>query len=223
MIEELRLDRDVEAAGRLVRDQELGAGAHGHGNEHALGHARGKLVRVGLHPPLRIVDADELQHFDGPGVGGLAAHAVVRAVDVLDLPSHRQHRMERGARALHDEADIPAADRIELCVAHGQQVAAQIVHFARDDAAGRAHQPHHRDRRRRLAAAGLAHDADELAGADGERKVLHRDVLGALAAGKRHGEAAHRENLARAVGGDVLSLDAHSSRNSASMVWPTKA
>ena len=127
---------------------------------------------IGFHPPLGVVDADELQHLDGPGVRGLAAYAVVRAVDVLDLPADREHGMERGARALHDQADVLAADRIELRIVHGQQVAPQIVHLARDDAAGWAHQTHHANRRRRLAAAGLAHDADELAGADGEGKVF---------------------------------------------------
>ena len=148
LIEELRLDRDVEAAGRLVRNQEPRAGAHGHGDKHALGHACGELVGIGFHPPLGVVDADELQHLDGPGVRGLAAYAVVRKVDVLDLAADRQHGMERGARALHDQADVLAADRIELRIVHGQHVAPEIVHLARDDAAGWAHQAHHANRRR---------------------------------------------------------------------------
>ena len=180
-------------------------------------------MRIGLHPPLRIVDADELQHLYGARMGGPAAHAVVLAIDVLDLPADSQHGMQRGARALHDQPDVLAADRIEFLIVHGEQVAPEIVHLARDDAARRAHQAHHRDRRRRLAAAGLAHDADEFAGTDGEGKIPHRHMRGALAPGKGHREAAHRENLIVAVGGDVRSLGAHVSRNSASMVWPTKA
>ena len=177
---------------------------------------------IGFHPPLGVVDADELQHLDGPGAGCLAAHAVVRKVDVLDLAADREHGMERGARALHDQADVLAADRIELRIVHGQHVAPEIVHLARDDAAGWAHQAHQSNRRRRLAAAGLAHDADELAGADGEAKVVHRDMFGALAAGERHREAAHREDVVASRIG-MQCLGAHVSRNSASMVWPTKA
>ena len=45
LVEELRLDGDVEAAGRLVGDQQLRHRGERHRDQHALGHAAGELVR----------------------------------------------------------------------------------------------------------------------------------------------------------------------------------
>ena len=46
--EDLRLDGDVERGGRLVRDQQRRLVAHAHRQHHALAHAAGELVRIGV-------------------------------------------------------------------------------------------------------------------------------------------------------------------------------
>ena len=53
LVQDLRLDRDVERRGRLVGDDQLGLVEEGDGDRHALAHAAGQLVRIGLEPPLR--------------------------------------------------------------------------------------------------------------------------------------------------------------------------
>ena len=62
---DLRLDRHVERGRRLVGDQKLGLGQERHGDHDALAHAAGELVRIVADPPLRVGDADRVQHLDG--------------------------------------------------------------------------------------------------------------------------------------------------------------
>ena len=62
--EDLRLDGHVERRRRLVGDQQLGLVGERHRDHHALAHAAGELVRVGVHAPGRIGDADELEQLD---------------------------------------------------------------------------------------------------------------------------------------------------------------
>ena len=57
-VEHLGLDGDVEGGGRLVGDEQVRVRRHGAGDEHALGHAAGDLVRVGGEGALRVGDAD---------------------------------------------------------------------------------------------------------------------------------------------------------------------
>ena len=64
-LEDLRLDGDVERGGRLVGDQQVGIVGERHGDHHALALAAGQFVRIGLHAPLGIRDADERQQLDG--------------------------------------------------------------------------------------------------------------------------------------------------------------
>ena len=53
-VEDGRLDRDVEAGGRLVHDQERGLGDQGHRDDDALLLAAGELVRIAVEHRLRI-------------------------------------------------------------------------------------------------------------------------------------------------------------------------
>ena len=53
-VEDLRLDGDVERGGRLVGDQHLGIARQRHGDHHALAHAAGELVRIGVGALLRL-------------------------------------------------------------------------------------------------------------------------------------------------------------------------
>jgi len=48
--EVLRLDREIEARGRLVGDQHPRRSRHGDGADDALSHAAGQLMRIGVQP-----------------------------------------------------------------------------------------------------------------------------------------------------------------------------
>src|SRR5207253_5321281 len=81
----------------------------------------------------------------------------------------RGARVEGRHRLLEDHRDRRAADALELALRQGGELAA-----AEDDAAalldpsGRLDEPHDRERRHRLAAPGLADDAERAAGAERE-------------------------------------------------------
>ncbi len=55
-VEDLRLDGDVQRRGRFIGDQHLRIAGQRHGDHHALPHAAGQLVRIGLRAPLRFGD-----------------------------------------------------------------------------------------------------------------------------------------------------------------------
>ena len=63
-LEDLRLDRDVERGRRLVRDQHPRVAGERHRDHHPLAHAARELVRIVVHAPLRLGDADRAQQLD---------------------------------------------------------------------------------------------------------------------------------------------------------------
>ena len=65
-VEDLRLGRDVERRRRLVGDQQLRVARQRHGDDDALAHAAGELVRVVVDAPLGVGDADLAQQLDRP-------------------------------------------------------------------------------------------------------------------------------------------------------------
>ena len=75
--QDLGLHGDVERGGRLVGDQQLGVERHGHRDHGPLPHAAGELVRVVVHPAVRLRDADQLEQLDRPGPGLLLGHGLV--------------------------------------------------------------------------------------------------------------------------------------------------
>ncbi len=68
-VEDLRLHGHVERGGRLVRDQQLRVADQRHRDHRALPHTAGELVRVVVHPGLRLRDADPAEHLDRPLAG----------------------------------------------------------------------------------------------------------------------------------------------------------
>ena len=65
-VENLRLDGHVERRGRLIRDQDVGLVGQRHRDHHALPLPAGKLVRIGAHAALRVIDADLFQEAQHP-------------------------------------------------------------------------------------------------------------------------------------------------------------
>ncbi len=120
-------------------------------------------------------------------------HRQMGADRLDDLVADAQQRIERGQRVLEDRADLAPADR-----AHARR--RQIVDalpgepdLAAGDAAGRLEQADHGRSGQRLAGAGLADDAQNLAGADRQRHAVDR-LEPAVARVERDFEVAHLEH-----------------------------
>ena len=69
--EDLSLDGDIERGGRLVGDQDRGVARQRHGDHDPLAHAARHLVGVLVEPLLGIGNADQFEHLERPGLGGV--------------------------------------------------------------------------------------------------------------------------------------------------------
>ena len=118
-------------------------------------------------------DADPAEHVYRGGEGLPRVPAVVESSRLRDLPPDSIHRVERGHRVLEDHRDLAAADLAHLVLADPGQVLALEHDLAADDPS-RPLQPHDAHRGHRLAAAGLADDAERLAGVQLERDAVDR-------------------------------------------------
>ncbi len=115
--DDLRLDRDVERGGRLVRDEQARLGREGERDHHALAHAAGEMVRIVAVARLGCRNAD----FPEKGQGALArrgfSQGEVGQDGFFELLPDGVQRVERGERVLEDHADLAAADAPQLVVA----------------------------------------------------------------------------------------------------------
>ncbi len=166
-VEDLRLDGDVERRGRLVGDQHARIAGQRDGDHHALAHAAGELMRILVEPPARVGDA-------APGRASRCARSSAArqgtpqcrtTFSAICVPM-----VSTGLRLVIGSWKIIEIlwPRMlaHLLVGERGQLAPVEAHRAGDDAAGlRRDQPQDRQRRHRLAAAGLADDAERLAGA----------------------------------------------------------
>jgi hypothetical protein len=94
--------------------------------------------------------------------------------DLGDLQPDPQDWVERRHRVLEDHGDLPAAQGTAPLGIHVQQVVAVVVDPAGHVDACTREQTHDRQRGDGLAAARLTHQADVLAGPNGEGHVAHR-------------------------------------------------
>src|SRR5262249_53032736 len=168
-LQNLRLNGHVERGGRLVGDQEVRIAGQRHGDHHALAHAARELMRIFLHASLGVGDVHDLQHLDGLVHGVPSAQPLVQPDRLGDLLADGEHGIQRGHRLLEDHRDLFAADLAHLRRREIEQVAPVVEDLALHDAAWRlGDQPHHAERRDRLARAGFADDAERLALVDEE-------------------------------------------------------
>ena len=203
--EDLALDDDVERGRRLVHDHQLGLERERHRDDHALAHAAGELVRVGANAAA--VDADQVEQVGGPRrararfeirscacimstnwsptrITGLSAFiALWKTIETL-----RQRNL-RSSSALWPTRSSPRKRTLPptMC-AGGRRICIDRV------------------RDRALAAARLAGEADDLAGADRQVDAVdgaHAALVPAvLDAGARAARAASpaRARRGRALG-----------------------
>ena len=142
----------------------------------------GELVRIVAHAPLRIgqrnlVHGVEHQSVERPSSDSPGWCA--RTASAICAPDPH-HRVQRGHRFLEDHGEIAAAPPPHLALGQRQQIGRDVLariawrgkqNPARD-AGLSGKQPQHRQRRRRLARARLAHQPKRLAGVDLERDVV---------------------------------------------------
>ncbi len=173
-VEDLLLDRHVERRGRLVGDDQVRLGGQRDGDHHPLLLPAGELERVVVDAPCRLGDADPRQPLDRLAAGGSARHRRVPLDHLDDLLADPHHRVQAGGRLLEDDAHPPAAH-----VAHARLRQLHHVDLADPDGtlgdtAVLRQQAQDRQRRHRLAAAGLADQGEGLAAPDRQRQVLDR-------------------------------------------------
>jgi hypothetical protein len=100
--------------------------------------------------------------------GGFAAQRGVRLDSFDDLLPNLHHRVQAGGRLLEDHADAPAAHGAHARFGQAQYVGVIQLDAAVGDLPVLRQQPHQRQCRHALAAAGLAHQGKGLAAADGQ-------------------------------------------------------
>ena len=201
-IDDLRLDGNVQRRDRLVADDELGVDGQRTGDADALALPARKLMRVAVG--VLAVEPDALQQADDAVVAVLVVFGQLVDVQALaDNIADGHARVQAGVGVL--EHDLHAA-------AVGQHVDGDFLLFVKqhfavvdDGATGGLIQAQQRAAGRGLAAAGLAHQAQRLAFADGKADVvdgLHIALVFAKAAG--------REILLQMLDFDQVLLLAHS-------------
>ena len=134
-------------------------------------------MRIGGHHPLRIGQLDVGQHLGGAVVGLLLGHPFVVERHLHQLLAQGQAGIQRRHRLLVDHGDLVAAQLPQFLVAEVGHVPALVAHLAADDAAVLAEVAHDRHGDRRLAASGLADQADALAAPEGQVEVDDRRDL----------------------------------------------
>jgi hypothetical protein len=136
----------------------------------------GQLVRIGAEPMGRIGNADLPEQLDDARSRFLAGQPLVQQQDFRDLPLDGVQRIERGHRLLEHDGDVIAAHLADVALRHRQEFPP-----LEPDAAGRVmrggirQKLHHRQRRHRLAGAGLADQRHRFALADIERDAIDRE------------------------------------------------
>ena len=141
VVEDLALHGDVEGAGRLVGHQQARLRGERDGDEHALPHAAGELVRVLARPHLRVGQPGAAQGLDGLDRGVLAVGEAVDAQHLGHLLAHAGHGVERHGRVLRHQADQEAADRAQLALRGAGHVVPEQVDAAVVDDGGGGEQP----------------------------------------------------------------------------------
>ena len=160
-VEDLGLDRHVERGRRLVGDQQLRVAGERDGDHHALAHAAGELVRIVVEASCSVRNTDLLEELDRALARGVLLHVEVAPQRLRDLRSDLERRVQRRHRVLEDHRHLAAAHVLELAVAELRQVAPVEHDRAVDDLRRRlGDEAHDRESRDRLAAAGLADDAE---------------------------------------------------------------
>ena len=187
--DDLRLDRHVQRGGGFVGHHQARFGGQGQRDHHALAHAAGELVRIVVDALARRRDAGGRQQFDRPRARLRPAQVQVRDDGLGQLPAHGVQRIQRSQRILEHGADLAAAHTAHLLVGQVVDAATAQQDLAGGHAPGRLQQADDGRAGQRLAGAGFADHAQDLARLDREGHVVQR-AQRAAARGELHAQVA---------------------------------
>ena len=172
-VQDLRLDGHVEGRGGLVGNDDVGVVRNGDGNDNALAHAARELVWIRVKAVLGVGDANQGEQLDAA-----LAHLVLGHAGIVDeqrlgkLVANGEHGRKGRERVLEDHRDASAADLGHLLVALADKLLAVELDRARDVRVV-IEKPNERERRDRLARAGLAHDTQGATAPEVKVHVTH--------------------------------------------------
>ena len=163
-VEQLRLHRHVEGAGRLVGDEDVGVARQRDRDRHPLPQPTGQLVRERTHSPFGVGDPDCTQQLDRPRARLGTRRTEMDVHRLGELTTDPLHGIEARHRILEDHRHSPPTDRPHRL--RGQT--AQVMPAKRDAARHVGHgwtvdQTDHRTRDHRLAGPALTHQRNDLA------------------------------------------------------------
>ena len=169
--QDLRLHRNVQRRGGLVGDDQLRAAGERHRDHHPLAHAAGEFVRISVEGALRVRNLHVSEQIDAEFARFFLGNLLMAQDHVEHLFAHAQDRVQGGHRLLENHRHFAAAHPLQFHVAHLEDVAVEDVDAgcrrnARFSARQKPQQAHGGDG---LAGAGLADQADDLAGGDVQR------------------------------------------------------
>ena len=164
-VEHLGLDQHVERGDRLVAHDQRRVQRDRPGDRHPLALAAGQLARAPppVHVGVETHQVEQLPHAPAPAAGVAVAVPDQRFLDdVGDAPA----RVERAVRVLEHHLHVPPG-AFQPAPPQAHQFGALEPHRAGLGSRGL----HHAPGQRRLARAGLPHDAEGLPGIEVERDV----------------------------------------------------
>ena len=182
-LQDLRLRGDVERGGRFVRDQHRRLERERHRDHRALALAAGQLVRIGAHRSFGIGQADLAQEIERLLLTFPRRQQIVRLEHLGDLVADPHQRVERRHRLLEHHGDAAAAQSEPLVFIQSQQVPLIKKNLASLTADRIGQEAHQGVGAHRLAGAGFADHAEDLAGDEIERHAV--DGVVAVGAGRQ--------------------------------------
>ena len=84
-------------------------------------------MRIFAHPPRRLRDSDQRQHFNGARLGRFLVEPLVQSQRLADLAADGQDRIEARHRLLKHHRNVVAADRAHFAVGKQQQIPAAFL------------------------------------------------------------------------------------------------
>ena len=169
-LQDLRLDRHVQRRGRLVGNQQLRLTHQRDGNDHALLHTAGKLVRVFIFALGR--NADQRQNFVYFFFDLLRMQLRVYFQTLRDLLAHGHDRVQARHRILKNHRDTFAADQAHAALVKLHQIVSVKDDLARAARRAFRQEPENGKRRCCFACAGLADDTERLAAVNAEADAI---------------------------------------------------
>src|SRR5215211_2244179 len=190
-----RLRRDVEARGRLVEQEHPRPAGEGDRDRHALLLAARELERVARERRLRLWKAHRVEQLDLPLVELVALETEVDAERLGELAADGNGGVQRRGCALGDVGDPASPKAPELRRRERKEVGSVQDRRASEDLAPGGAVPDRGERRRRLAAPGLAGEPGDRPGVKLEGRLPHdlvRPTVGPAVADREVGHLEHR-------------------------------